>query len=225
MDTIPNRQLEKEYPQECVKLAQLCGFRNTNNLPPHLNRIYSVTEAKWEENIHRLVKNNVRIRYLMFGEAAPETYDNDVSYFYNNCQGNWCKAIVEGLIPRHEVPNDTETKLDKLAKRQFLLVDTMPFAVNYSISNRRSKAAYRELVKLCALSYLHKKLFDPRLLWADDILVAFGVKKNAEAMMQAFPNGFPLPNGQNVQVTYDLVATTEANYPHSGRVRQVFKLR
>ena len=30
---------------------------------------------------------------------------------------------------------------------------------------------------MCANSYLRKKLFDPRLKWADEVKVAFGVKK------------------------------------------------
>lgn len=216
--------LEKEYPQEAAVMAKLCGFTYTGTLPAHLNAVYGVTEKKWEENVQRLVKNNTYIKYLVIGEAAPETLAGEVSYFYNNCHGIWCKALVEGVIPWHQVPADTEQKFEELARRQFLLADTMPFAINYSVANRRGKKAYKELVKMCAKSYLRKKLFDPRLKWADDVKVAFGVKKNAMAMMEAFPYGFSLPNEQIVQFSLDLVATTEANYPHADQIRRVFVL-
>lgn len=214
--------LEISYPQEAAVMAKLYGFTYTGTLPAHLNAVYGVTEVKWEENVHRLIKNNVYIKYLVIGEAAPETLAGEVNYFYNNCHGSWCKALVEGVIPRHQVPADTERKFEELARRQFLLADTMPFAINYSVANRRGKKAYKELVKMCANSYLRKKLFDPRLKWADDVKVAFGVKKNAMAMIEAFPNGFSLPNGQVINFSLDMVATTVANYPHAGRISKVF---
>jgi len=217
--------LEKDYPLEAAILAKLLGFTYAGTLPAYLNSIYAVTEAKWEENVQRLVKNNSHIKYLMIGEAAPETLGGEVSYFYNNCHGNWCKAIVDGIIPWHQVPTNTEAKLEELAKRHFLLADTMPFAINYSMNNCRSKRAYTELVKMCTHNYLRKKLFDQRLKWAENVKVAFGVKRNAVAMMEAFPGGFILPNGQSVRVSLDLVATTEANYPHADRVRKVFELK
>ena len=216
--------LETDYPQEAAVMAKLCGFTYTGTLPAHLNTVHGVTEEKWEENVQRLVENNTYIKYIVIGEAAPETLAGEVSYFYNNCHGSWCKALVEGVIPRHQVPADTEQKLEELARRQFLLADTMPFAINYSVANRRGKKAYKELVKMCAKSYLRKKLFDPRLKWADEVKVAFGVKKNAMAMIEAFPNGFSLPNGQVINFSLDLVATTEANYPHAGRISKVFGL-
>jgi len=218
------KELEIDYPGECAKLIQLCGLDDTTGiLPQYLNRIYTITEEKWEENVLRLMKHNVRIKYLMFGEAAPRTLEGEIDYFYNNCQGSWCTAIVEGLLQPQKKSDGVEQKLDQLAQRQFLLVDTMPFAVNYSKPNHyRNKIAYKELVKLCAHSYLQDKLFDPRLQWDSDVKIAFGVKKNAEAMIESFPNGFSLPNGQKVNFSLDLVVTGSANYPHAEKIRDVF---
>lgn len=216
--------LERDFPKESMLAAKLYGFMYAGTLPVHLNRIYDVTELKWEENMQRLVRNNAEIKYLVIGEAAPETLSGEVSYFYNNCHGNWCKAIVEGIIPREEVPIDVEQKLEMLSQRQFLLVDTMPFAINYSIANRRGRKVYKELVASCANSYFCKKLFDPRLKWSEVVKVAFGVKKNAMAMIEAFPDGFSLPNGQIVQFDLEQVATTQANYPHADKLRNIFDL-
>ena len=208
--------LEEEYSIECNKMSRLGHFS------PSLNKVYIVTEAKWEENVQRLLHYGTNIKYLMIGEAAPAQSNDTVNYFYNNCNGNWCNAIVEGIIPWQELPYNTEAKLDELARRQFLLVDTMPFAIDYSATKLRQKKEYVELVKLFFYSYLQKKLFDPRLKWDSTVRVAFGVKKNAEAMKIAFPNGFKLPNNQIINVSMDLVATTTANYPSAGRVREVF---
>ena len=217
------KELEKDYPDECAKLIQLCGLNDTGNLPQYLNRVYAITEVKWEENIERLNKYKVLIKYLMFGEAAPRTLKGEINYFYNNCHGSRCTAIVEGLLLAQQVSDSVEQKLDKLAQSQFLLVDTMPFSVNYdSPNNYRNKIAYKELVKLCARSYLRDKLFDPRLHWDSNVKIAFGVKKNAEAMMETFPKGFSLPNGQKVNFSLDLVVANAANYPNADRIRDVF---
>jgi len=217
------KNLETDYPGECAKLIKLCGLDATGDLPQYLNRTYAITEEKWEENIQRLMKYNVRIKYLLFGEAAPRTLEGEINYIYNNCHGSWCTAIVEGLLLPLQVSDGVEQKLEKLAQRQFLLVDTMPFSVNYNNPNNyRNKNDYKELVKLCAQSYLRDKLFDPRLQWDSDVKIAFGVKKNAEAMMESFPKGFSLPNGQKVDFSLDLVVSNAANYPEAEKIRGVF---
>ncbi|MBP2626063.1 MAG: hypothetical protein H6Q68_774 [Firmicutes bacterium] len=217
------KKLEKDYPAECAKLIELCGLDDTGSLPHYLNRVYAVTEQKWEENVQRLMKYNVRIKYLMFGEAAPRTLEGEINYFYNNCHGSWGTAIVESLLLPQQVFDGAEQKLDALAQKQFLLVDTMPFPVNFNYPNNyRNKIAYKELVKLCAHSYLRDKLFDPRLQWDSDVKIAFGVKKNAEAMMETFPKGFSLPNGQKVNFSLDFVVTNATNYSHAERIRDVF---
>ena len=218
-------KLKKDYPVECAKLIQLCGLDETGILPQYLNRIYTITEEKWEENVHRLMKYNVRIKYLMIGEAAPRTLDGEINYLYNNFQGSWCTAIEEGLLLSQQVPSGVEQKLVELAQRQFLLVNTMPFSVNYNNPNNyRNKIAYKELVKLCAHNYLRDKLFDPRLQWDSNVKIALGVKKNAEAMMESFPMGFSLPNGQKVNFSLDFLVTNAANYPNAGRIRDVLGL-
>lgn len=219
------KRLEKDYPCECAKLIELCGFDALSDLPQYLNDIYTITEKKWEENVQRLIKYDVHIKYVMFGEAAPRTLEGEVNYFYNNCSGSWCQAIIESFIPCAEIPGSVEGKLDALAQKQFLLVDTIPFSVNYSKPNNyRNKAAYKELINLCAHSYLHNKLFDPRLKWDKDVKVAFGVKKNASAMMENFPNGFTLPNGQKIFFSLDLVPAEGENHSYAERIRKLFDL-
>jgi len=220
------KNLEKEYPLECAKLIQLCGLDATGPLPQYLNRTYAITEKKWEENVQRLMKYNVRIKYLMFGEAAPRTLEGEVNYFYNNCHSNWSTVILEGLVLSQQVADGVEQKLNEVAQSQFLLVDTMPFSVNYNNPNNyRNKIAYKELVNLCALSYLRDKLFDPRLQWDSDVKIAFCEKKNAEAMMMSFPTGFSLPNGQKVNFGLDLVVANAANNPQAEKIREVFGIR
>ena len=113
------KNLEKEYPLECAKLIQLCGLDATGPLPQYLNRTYAITEKKWEENVQRLMKYNVRIKYLMFGEAAPRTLEGEVNYFYNNFHSNWSAAIVEGLVLSQQVTDGVEQKLNEVAQANF----------------------------------------------------------------------------------------------------------
>ena len=118
--------LENDYPTESKTFAKICGVTYTGALPEYLNRIYAVTETKWEENVLRLEKNKSNIKYLMIGEAAPETLSDEVSYFYNNCHGNWCKAIVEGIIPWYQVPSNIEEKLAELKAQGVRLINEEP---------------------------------------------------------------------------------------------------
>ena len=214
-------RIEDNYPQDLNKLSELFGQGEINAKLHILNEIHAVVEEAWNSNVERLFSRNISIKYLFIGEAAPPIKEN---YFYHDCSGKWCQPIVDAMFVWSERSYDLQVMYDKLADKRFLLVDTLPFAMDYSIRKQRGKPAYGQLVKMCAYSYLHDKLFDKRLKWDIDVSVAFGLRKNAEAMIQAFPKGFKLPNGQVILFKAEQIAVTAANYPSRDRIKEVFDL-
>lgn len=158
-----------------------------------LNEIYHVTEEKWEENVQRLLAGNVKIKYLLIGEAAPwSDYGKHVTYFYN---GDF-NGLGDAILPGFSIYTlDAESVYQQLANKQFILMDSMPFSFSYT--SKREKSAYKQMIKEC-LGYLRNKLFDPRLHWESDVKVGFGYKLNARAVMEVMENKLLLPNGQTI---------------------------
>lgn len=217
--------LEERFSEETSLLSQLCGYSN-QLLPLALNQIFQVTELRWNENIDRIKRLNGKVRYLFIGEAAPSTQENNhpVRYFYNTNDGAWCDPIKRAFLSNEEMSRPIDERLEKLAMRGFLLVDTMPFAENYSVKQRRNRIKYRRLVTKCLQSFMLPKLNDSKIPWAENVKVAFGVRRNARIVINSMPNGLALPNGQVVLVSEELIATTGAHYPGTTKIRSVFDL-
>lgn len=170
-------RVEYHYPKETVVLCKLCGYL-IGELPIELNSIFQFAEAKWQENIDRIVRQKSKVQYLFIGEAPPATRDNNanIRYFYGTNEGEDCDPINRSFLSESEMKKPVEERLEILANRGFLMIDTMPFAVNFSFASRRNRIAYRILVQQCIQSYMLPHIYNPRIPWADTVKLAFGVK-------------------------------------------------
>ncbi|SMD16461.1 hypothetical protein [Sporomusa malonica] len=219
--------LTEKYPKELQLLTELFSKRVYAPQLENLNALYCFAEEKWEENIYRLQSKKVQIKYLLIGEAAPPANSKETSnYFYGDqCTGPWWNAPTGAFATYAE---NRQISLDILAKKQFLLIDTMPFAAKFTTpiraSNKIPRPTYLELVSLCLESYLNHKLNDPRLTWDSDVKLAFSVMYNAKAVIAALPSGLLLPTGQTISLSEDLLATNASNFPSADRLRDVFGL-
>jgi len=219
--------LAEKYPRELQLLTKLFSERVDAPQLENLNELYCLAEEKWEENVHRLQTKKIQIKYLLIGEAAPPAVSKETSnYFYGDkCTGPWWNAPVGAFATYAE---DRQVVLDKLADKQFLLLDTMPFAAKLTTpvraSNKRLRQTYLELVSLCLESYLKRKLDDPRLTWSSDVKLAFSVMYNAKAVIAALPNGLRLPTGQIISLSENLLATNASNFPSADKLRAIFEL-
>lgn len=210
------KQLEQDYGDGLVALRNLFSTPKVAAHIDRLNSIYTVTEQKWEENIQRLIANNTKIKYVVIGEASPYSASGEVSYFYNKCESSWCKRITSAFFHYNPDP------LTELVRNQFLLVDSMPFAMKYS-TNDRKKIEFEKLLKY-SFSYFENKIKDPRLQWADDIKVAFAVQYHAYAFWRVCSQAYTFPNGQTIKFEESQIAIDGTYYPSSDKIRQVFGL-
>ena len=118
-------ELIEKFPNQVEILRGLFQTRNADVVTPlldRLNTIYLTCEEKWLDNLKRL--DGIAIKYILIAEAAPWTEEGEVRYFYNTFDGNWVKRIWNTFY-NNRFPNDAEFGLACLAKKQFLLIDSL----------------------------------------------------------------------------------------------------
>ena len=117
-------KLSEKFPECFEILKRIFGDDVVIPKEYRIDEIFDKCERKWQENLNRL--KNIKVKYLLIAEAAPWTAEGEVRYFYNTFDGNWVKRIWYAFydIP---FPDDMEYGLDCLAKKQFLLIDSLPF--------------------------------------------------------------------------------------------------
>lgn len=180
-----------------------------------LDEILRVTEAKWEGNLQRL--SGIKVKYLLIAEAPPWTGSGVVRYFYNTCNGPWVDRIWRTFFDFPK-PTDPEKPLKRMAEIGFLLVDSLPFAENFS--DRRSRKIYRQLVKSCS-PLLLERINDTRIEWADDVRAALAFKLNGLAVMESLPDGIRFPTGQSIRLTNELICADGSGYTSPTLLRSV----
>jgi hypothetical protein len=214
------KRLEDDYTEAFHISCKLFGVNNVLNQLPRLNEIYNVTEEKWEANLQRLIANNIKIKYLLIGEAAPWSDEGQhVKYFYNGDFNGLGDAILPGFSINAV---DAETVYRQLASKQFLLIDTLPYSFSYP-STKRNKSEYRQLLK-CCLGYFNTKLFDSRLQWESNVKVGFGYILNAMAVMEVMNNKLLLPNGKSILLNKQMIVADDSKFPHEKGFKRVFGL-
>lgn len=176
--------------------------------------IFEITEEKWLENLHCRIKDK-SIKYLLIGEAPPWSENDEVSYFYNNLKGQWCGRICSAF----NLSGDINQKLEVLAERNFILIDSLPFALPYS--GLRDNPLYQQLV-FSSLGFWFGKLKILNL--AINLKIAFGLRKNAESIMKLLNNELLLPNNKKKILDDNLICTDRSGYPNPQRLNEIFML-
>jgi hypothetical protein len=215
-------ELFEKYPERFEILKDLFQSRraelNSQEIKERLNMIFKTCERKWQENLKRL--DRIKIKYLLIAEAAPWTEEGEVRYFYNTFDGNWVKRIWYAFY-ESAFPDNIEHGLRCLAKKQFLLIDSLPFAVKYS-SYYRKKVLYSELVQCCS-DFIIEKMND-KIKWASDVKLALAFKLNGGAIIKAFPNGLKLPTGQIIKLSIDHIASDRSGYTNKMKLRKIWDI-
>lgn len=212
-----------EYSPQIEILKELFGSDTVSPILNRLNDIYVKTEEKWRENLKRL--KGFPVKYLLVAEAPPWTEQgNEVRYFYNKLEGPWCERIWHTFFPKDNKLTDEE-RLKKLTEKGFLLIDTLPFAMEYT-SAIRKKEQYQTLINACCLPFLMKKLNDQKILWGDDVKLAFAFKLNAKAVIKALLSVIEaLPKElKEIDLSEERIATDGSGYTSSSKLRDLFGL-
>ena len=154
-------EIKERFPSQFNLLKDLFGEEQVLAKVERLNSIFLETEAKWQENLNRLERTPVK--YLLLAEAPPWTERGEVRYFYNTFKGNWVRSIWRAFSPTEELPSDVNFGLGKLADKGFLLIDTLPFAMKYPSTKRRSPL-YQRLVAEC-IPFLTQKIRNHNIIY------------------------------------------------------------
>jgi hypothetical protein len=212
--------LEDRFPLELSALVALFGQTQVANALPRLNQIHEYTEAKWRDYVARL--RDRRVSCLLIAEAPPWSATGMPQYVLDPASDSrvLMKAL-RGTFLRSSVSTqfDADRALAEFAQQGLLIVDSIPFAMDYR--KKRSRRKYNTLVRLTAQSYLREKLLSASLSWSPNLCVAFGFKLNALAIMNGLDNHLDLGQVRLV-LGAEQIAVNDAGYPDAGKLRALF---
>ncbi|MFZ6006477.1 MAG: hypothetical protein ACOYU2_02335 [Nitrospirota bacterium] len=211
------KELQHRFPEQFNILKDLFGDNINAN---RLNEIFQTCEEAWESNLKNF--HNSEVKYLLIGEAPPWTEEGkDIRYFYKTFDGNWVRRVWYAFPPSQPPKNNIDECLKQLAKEHFLLIDSLPFAMDYT--TKRNNRKYFDLVKSCS-DYLLSKLQNPKINWSENVKVALAFKLNGKALIEAFPCGISLPTGQVLNLK-NKIAIDGSNYTSSKKLRKIFGIK
>ena len=215
--------LPEKYRTQFELLKNLFGEHQVEQKLERLEKIYSYCKSKWLTNLERF--SGTPVKYLLIAEAPPWTEEpNRIKYFYaldENDEHIKFSVLLRALWKCFFDMQPRKDMLNQLAKQGFLLVDTIPFAMDYK--GKRGNQKYDALVNSCA-DYLESQLKNPNIVWVDNVKVAFAFKVNAKAVIDSFPDGITLPTGQRINLDESMIAANGAGYPDANLLKEVFGL-
>lgn len=234
----------EDFSQEIKLLESLFGEGLISANKKNLKNVFEATESCWEDNLKYIQQNNIKIKYLLFGEAPPggiNGVNEDVKYIYNPKSIKYQSYLInvyKCFFPTKKIKVSTpDVKMDLLrniADRGFLLIDSLPFAMNYS-GNYRGRKKYSGLIKECTNNYLNHKLNKCGVPWINDesVLVAFSVRKTGEQVIKHIRGLLPFRSNldefnENFNLNdsdrNDPYAVDGSNYLAHKQLKRIFQL-
>jgi hypothetical protein len=96
------------------------------------------------------------VRYVLIAEAPPWSAEGAPQYLLDPASPvRTLMRALRKVFPEADCESTADT-LKPLARHGFLLVDSIPFAMNYSA--KRSSKKYGDLIRLTTKSYLQAKI-------------------------------------------------------------------
>jgi hypothetical protein len=197
--------LEKLFPEEY-----------NDSLEENKRKLFNETETSWENNIRRFTNNS--INYLLLCEAPPDSGD----YFYTNYKKPLFNKVWQTFFDIPQCDND-EDAYKSLADIGFLLLDSVPYSMDYSTGRKRYKPEYETLI-LNSLKWWQKKLNDNFVL-SENTIIAFGFKLNAEKVIKVTDGVLQINNEPHILHKDNIVADRKQNWqPSIKNLKSVFNL-
>ena len=156
--------LERRFPEEISVLEDLFGHTEVQVRLPRLNDIFNRAENAWRNYVAQIP--NGRVKYLLIAEAPPWSVTG-VAPQYVLDPSSRPRTLMRALRKAFLPPNGQLKSADALAefaRQSFLLVDSIPFAMDYS--PKRGAPNYDKLVGLSARSFLQETLKSSSLVWS-----------------------------------------------------------
>lgn len=184
-----------------------------------LLEIFKNTEHSWYKNLNRV--KNKKIENLLIAEAPPWTASGIPRYFYNSLESNYHMRIWSTFFPLKKVPSDNEQAYNMLIDKNFLLIDSLPYAMNYK--GKRKNKNYQKLVEN-SLYWWKEKLTDERIEFAQNVKLSFAFKVNGENIINALNGSIKLKNAQTITLNEKLIAADDSGYTNSDKLKKIYRL-
>jgi len=216
--------IEKNYISEYKFLIDIFNKDCVNFCLPRLQIIFDESEKFWINNLNKIHEKHVK--YLLIAESPPWSCEGDFFYIYNpNSEArsllrSISKAFFGELL--YKKIGIAET-LKKLAKHHFLIIDSVPFSMDYSL--KRNRKAYKCLVNSSSKSYLSHRLNNQGINWDNNLKIAFSVKNNAKNIIEALNGKITF---ESINKTLDIkgsnIAVNKAGYPCDIKLKSIYEL-
>lgn len=214
-----NHPFSEKYTIEIELLIDLFGPDVMDEYLPRLQEIYEYTEGIWHTYVRRI--GNTPIRYLLVAEAPPWSESGKPEYVLDPTSKprSLLSALRNAFIGTKPVlPSEC---LKVLSSKGFLVLDSIPFSMDYS--QKRSSKKYDRLIESTVKSYLQAKINVTSLKWSSDVRIAFAVARNARSIMKSVRHlEF---NGRKYFLSEDMIAVNRAGYPDANKLSDIFGLR
>jgi hypothetical protein len=210
---------EERFRGELIALRALFGRARVDVALPRVHQIHEYTEAMWKRYVATL--HGGVVRYVLIAEAPPWSVDGTPQYLLDP------SSSIRALMPalRRAFPGaglgSAADALKALARHGFLLLDSIPFPMEYRA--KRSSEKYDDLIKLTMTSYLQTKIDSSSLEWSPDLRIAFAVDRNARAILKAITQ--LSMGGRQHPLSSQMIAVNGAGYPDASKLRVIYGLR
>ncbi len=191
-------------------------FPNQINLNTEAQLIKELrrTERIWLNNKKRY--KNKEIKYLLIGEAPPFSG----KYFYSSTKNDLFKRVWEVFFSS-SICAKKEDAYQCLANEGFLLVDSIPYHMNYSQSGKRN-SPYNSLISY-SLCWWRDNL-NKHFSFHKDLKIAFAFEKNGNEIIKASGGNITI-GGEIRKLNVNQIAVNKAHYTSPVELVRVFKLR
>ncbi len=190
----------------------------SDHIVDHLYLLYSKTEEAWHNNIKRFDPED-KINYLLIGEAPPWGFSTRPFYFYLQPVGLFFNSVFNAFQCTKN-SKDRAKAYEYLAKKGFLLIDSLPYAFPYTTEQRKSQA-YRELIA-ASVPWWQDKLNKSGLTFSTSLKVAFAYRTNGLILTEVLNNKL---GNQSIELTEENIAADPmSNYPTAAQIERIFSL-
>jgi len=180
-----------------------------------LRHIFDKTENAWVKNLKNYKSE---IKYLLICEAPPWSMTNP-KYFYLQPQGQLFDTVWKTFFNSQK----RNTPYKCLAKVGFLLIDSLPFSINYKTKHRKSDD-YFKLIKAC-LPWWINKLNNSGLTFSKDMEIALGYYWNGKQVINASGGNLTIYDNKYNIYSCKIISHKGSRYlPDEKQLKEVFKI-
>ncbi|WP_312751932.1 hypothetical protein [Epilithonimonas hominis] len=206
----------KVFDDNLFLLEKIFGKEEVLQKLERLKFIYKNTEESWFKNLEHFQDSEVK--YILICEAPPYSESEIPVYFYNEINRKFNTTIWNTFFDSAKPALENEY-YKKLAEKGFLLIDNLPYSMNFE--KHRKKQAYKSLMKGC-LEWILNKLNNKNLKFSEDLKIVFGFKINGETFIDITNGKLELCKSRFIEFDKNNIAYDGSGSPNKNILKEKF---